>query len=47
LAEHRDKLQGLAQALLKAESLNAKEIQDVTGLTQAAGQDQDTSLQLQ
>ena len=34
LAEHRDKLEALAQALLKAESLNEKEIRDVTGLTE-------------
>jgi cell division protease FtsH len=33
LAEHRDRLEGLAQALLKAESLDEKEIADVTGLT--------------
>jgi len=37
LAEHRDKLDALAQALLKAESLNAKEIRDVTGLTDPPG----------
>jgi cell division protease FtsH len=47
LAEHRDKLDALASALLKGESLNAKEIQDVTGLSQPGGQDQDRSLQLQ
>jgi cell division protease FtsH len=39
LGEHRDKLERLAQALLKAESLNAKEIRDATGLTE---QDPDT-----
>jgi cell division protease FtsH len=33
LAAHRDKLDALAQALLKAESLNEKEIREVTGLT--------------
>jgi cell division protease FtsH len=33
LAEHRDKLEGLAQALLKAESLDEKEIRSITGLT--------------
>jgi cell division protease FtsH len=33
LAAHRDKLEALAQALLKAESLNEKEIREVTGLT--------------
>jgi cell division protease FtsH len=32
LAAHRDKLDALAQALLKAESLNEREIRDVTGL---------------
>jgi cell division protease FtsH len=34
LAGHRDKLDALARALLKAESLNAAEIRDVTGLTE-------------
>lgn len=33
LAEHREKLDALAQALLKAESLNETEIREVTGLT--------------
>ncbi len=33
LAANRDKLETLAQALLKAESLNGKEILEVTGLT--------------
>ena len=33
LAEHRDTLEGLAQALLKAESLDETEIRGVTGLT--------------
>lgn len=42
LAEHRGLLEALAQALLKAESLNAKEIRDVTGLTEPPGQEQDT-----
>ncbi|MEP7306356.1 MAG: ATP-dependent zinc metalloprotease FtsH [Acidobacteriota bacterium] len=36
LAQHRAKLQALAQALVKAESLNAKEIHDATGLTEPA-----------
>jgi cell division protease FtsH len=36
LAAHRDKLDALARALLKAESLNAAEIRDVTGLTEVA-----------
>lgn len=39
LAEHRDKLEALAQALLKSESLNAKEIREVTGLTERRGQE--------
>ena len=43
LAEHRDKLEALAQALLKAESLNAKEIREAAGLTEPAGQEQETS----
>jgi cell division protease FtsH len=34
LALHRDKLEALARALLKAESLNEKEIRDVTGLSE-------------
>jgi cell division protease FtsH len=34
LAEHRDKLDALARALLKAESLNAGEIREATGLTE-------------
>jgi len=46
LAQHRDKLEALAQALLKAESLNEKEIRDVTGLTEPPGQE-DTSARLQ
>jgi cell division protease FtsH len=37
LAEHRDELDALAQALLKAESLNEKEIREVTGLTESRG----------
>jgi hypothetical protein len=32
LAAHRGTLDALAHALLKAESLNAQEIRDVTGL---------------
>ena len=39
LAEHRDKLEALAQALLKAESLNEKEIREVTGLTETRSSD--------
>jgi cell division protease FtsH len=38
LAEHRDKLEALAQALLKSESLNAKEIREITGLTEPPGE---------
>jgi cell division protease FtsH len=34
LAEHRDKLDALAEALLKAESLDEREIREVTGLTE-------------
>jgi cell division protease FtsH len=34
LTLHRDKLDALARALLKAESLNEKEIRDVTGLSE-------------
>jgi cell division protease FtsH len=34
LVAHRDKLQALAQALLKAESLNETEIREATGLSQ-------------
>ena len=33
LTQQRDTLEGLAQALLKAESLDEKEIRGVTGLT--------------
>jgi cell division protease FtsH len=47
LAEHRDKLEGLADALLKAESLNAKEIWEAAGLTAPAGQEQETSRRLE
>ena len=36
LAEHRQQLDALAQALLKAESLDAKEIRDATGLPEPA-----------
>src|SRR5579862_5760626 len=36
LALHRDKLEALAQSLLKAESLNEKEIRNVTGLSKPA-----------
>ena len=37
LAEHRDELEALAEALLKAESLDAKEIRDVPALPTSAG----------
>jgi len=36
LREHRDKLTALAQALLKAESLDEKTIREVTGLTESS-----------
>jgi cell division protease FtsH len=36
LAGHRDKLEALARALLKEESLNEKEIREVTGLLEPA-----------
>jgi cell division protease FtsH len=39
LSEHRDKLEALAQALLKSESLNAKEIREITGLTEPRGEE--------
>ena len=42
LAEHRDKLEALALALLKAESLDEKEIREATGMSVAPGQE-DTS----
>ena len=45
LGAHRDKLDALAQALLKAESLNEKEIREVTGLTKPDEQREDTSSQ--
>jgi len=40
LAAHRDQLEALAQALLNAESLNAKEIRDAIGL----GDDRDRTV---
>ena len=47
MAAHRSQLEALARALLKAESLNAKEIRDATGLTEPADQEEDTSARLQ
>ncbi|MBI3784849.1 MAG: hypothetical protein HY270_15755, partial [Deltaproteobacteria bacterium] len=47
LAEHRGQLEALAQALLKAESLNEKEIREVTGLSEPSPPKQDTSSRLQ
>jgi cell division protease FtsH len=47
LAEHREQLEALAQALLKAESLNENEIRKVTGLTEPPGHKGDTSSRLQ
>jgi cell division protease FtsH len=44
LAEQRDKLEALAQALLKAESLDEKEIREVTGLTEPPVQEDTPSL---
>jgi cell division protease FtsH len=46
LAEHRDKLDALAEALLKAESLDEREIREVTGLTEPPVRE-DTSSPLQ
>ncbi len=43
LAEHRDKLDALAQALLKAESLKETEIREVTGLTETVVHEDDTA----
>jgi cell division protease FtsH len=47
LTEHRDRLEGLAHALLKAESLNAKEIWEAAGLTEPVGQEQHTPRRLE
>jgi len=47
LSEHRDKLEALAQALLKAESLNEKEIREVTGLGVPPVHEEDASIRLQ
>jgi cell division protease FtsH len=47
LTEHRDRLESLARALLKAESLNAKEIWEAAGMTEPAGQEPDTSRRLE
>jgi hypothetical protein len=46
LAEHREQLEALAQALLKAESLNEKELRDVTRLSEPPGHKEDTSSRL-
>jgi len=46
LAEHRDKLDALAKALIQAESLNEKEIREVTGLDEPPGQKDDMSARL-
>ena len=40
LADHRDKLERLAHALLKAESLNEKEIRELTGMTETSSRAQ-------
>jgi cell division protease FtsH len=47
LAAHRDKLEALAQALLKAESLNEAEIRQATGLTVPPGREEETASRLQ
>ena len=47
LAAHRAKLEALAQALLKAESLNEQEIREVTGVTAPPGREEDTRARLQ
>jgi cell division protease FtsH len=47
LSEHRTELDALARALLKAESLNEKEIREVTGLTAPPGQEANTSSRVQ
>jgi cell division protease FtsH len=47
LAEHRDKLETLAKALVKAESLDAKEIREATGLTEPPSQAEDASSRVQ
>jgi cell division protease FtsH len=39
LAEHRDKLDALARALLEAESLNEKEIRELIGLSEPHGEE--------
>jgi cell division protease FtsH len=39
LAAHRDQLEALARALLKEESLDEKQIREVTGLTEPAAED--------
>jgi cell division protease FtsH len=47
LALHRDKLEALSHALLKAESLREKEIREVTGLTEAPAQEENTFVRVQ
>jgi cell division protease FtsH len=47
LALHRDKLEALAQALLKAESLTEGEIREAAGLTEPPAQEENTSSLLQ
>jgi cell division protease FtsH len=46
LAEHRDKLEALAQALLRAESLNEQEIRDATGMPRPPGPEDDAAAPL-
>ncbi len=43
LAEHRDKLDALARALLEAESLNEKEIRELIGLSEPNGEEDASS----
>ena len=47
LTEHRDKLEGLARALLEAESLNAKEIWEAARLTNRAVRSRTSSRRLE
>ena len=44
LAEHRDKLDALAKALLEAESLNEKEIRELVGLNEPHGEEDASSV---
>jgi cell division protease FtsH len=46
LSAHRDKLEALAQALLKAESLNEKEIREATGIAEPVSQEDEVTSRL-